>query len=277
MTRSTGKRSITDHSVADETSEEQSTQAPEGGPRSVSDETRLKRKRVMDRRSGKDLQKRWEQNDREELEAVEREDAPPRITVPQCHVCVSPYRDFIEEALVRAHSYERIAKKLPPDADGHKIDRRSIAHHFKEHMDLQRTAIREELEEEARAAQQNVETGALGAKTDRGILKVLVAKGFDDVIRGVSTVEPKDLISMIKLLNELNSNASTARAEENEVALRTFVRAIENVCDTDMIKQIVAEAERIRNMDDVEFAMEGIIVRDDRATIDPPVLELEAG
>lgn len=272
MARRTTDKSITDHSVADEKKGEVAVV----GPRAVSDKERLKRKRVMDRRSGADLKKRWEQNDREELEAIEQEGAPPRVEVPQCHVCMSPYRDFIEEALVRAHSYERIAKKLPPDKDGHKIDRRSIAHHFKEHMDLQRTAIREDLEEEARAASQNVETGALGAKTDRGILKVLVAKGFDDVIRGVSTVEPKDLISMIKLLNELNSNASTARAEENEIALRTFVRAIESVCPPEMIKLIVAEAERIRSMDDVEFAMEGIIVRDDRA-ITPAPLELEAG
>lgn len=86
---------------------------------------------------------------------------------------------------------------------------------------------------------------------------------------------------MIKLLNELNSNASTARAEENEVSLRTFVRAIENVCPPEMIKLIVAEAERIRQMDDVEFAMEGIIVRDDRAAdravLKQAALELEAG
>lgn len=263
-------RHINEHSVADEKANPPELQG-------VSDAERKKRKRVMDRRSGADLKKRWETNDREELEAVAAEGAPPRITVPQCHVCMSPYRDFIEEALVRSHSYESIAKKLPPEEDGSKIERRSIANHFKEHMDLQRTAIREELEEEARAAGQNVETGVQGAKTDRGILKVLVAKGFDDVIRGISTVEPKDLIQMIKLLNELNSNASTARAEENEIALRTFVRAIENVCEPEMIKLIVAEAERIRNMDDVEFEMEGIIVRDDRAALKTAALELEAG
>lgn len=263
-------RHIEEHSVADEKAVGSELQG-------VSDATRAKRKRTLDRHSGADLKRRWETNDREELEARANEGAPPRITVPQCHVCMSPYRDFIEEALIRSHSYERIAKKLPPDEDGHKIDRRSIAHHFREHMDLQRTAIREELEEEARAAGQNVETGVQGAKTDRGILKVLVAKGFDDVIRGISTVEPKDLIQMIKLLNELNSNASTARAEENEIALRTFVRAIENVCTPEQIKAIVTEAERIRNMDDVEFEMEGIIVRDDRATLKAAALELEAG
>ncbi len=254
----TTDRHINEHSVADE----QTIGAELQG---VSDAERKKRKRVLDRRSGADLKKRWETNDREELEAVAAEGAPPRITVPQCHVCMSPYRDFIEEALVRSHSYERIAKKLPPEEDGRKIDRRSIANHFKEHMDLQRTAIREELEEEARAAGQNVETGIQGAKTDRGVLKVLVAKGFDDVIRGISTVEPKDLIQMIKLLNELNSNASTARAEENEIALRTFVRAIESVCEPEMIRAIVAEAERIRDLDDVTFEMQGVIVQDRRS------------
>jgi hypothetical protein len=265
------RKHISEHSVADEPN----TTTGSGGV--VSDEERKKRKRILDRKSGKDLQKRWETNDREELEALAAEGAPPRITVPQCHVCASPYRDFIEEGLIRSHSYEAIAKKLPPDEDGHKIDRRSIANHFKEHMDLQRTAIREELEAEAKAAGQNVETGIEGAKTDRGILKVLVAKGFDDVIRGISTVEPKDLIQMIKLLNELNSNASTARAEENEIALRTFVRAIENICEPEMIKAIVGEAERIRDLDDVTFEMEGIIVRDDRATLKAAALELEAG
>lgn len=237
----------------------------------ISDEERKKRKRVLDRRSGADLKKRWEQGDRAEIESRERSSAPPVIIESRCHVCQSPFRDFIEECLIKGHSYERIAKQIPPDDNGKKVDRRSIANHFKEHMDLQRTAIREELEEEARALQQNVEQGALGAKTDRGILKVLVAKGFDDVLKGVSTVEPKDLIQIIKLLNELNSDASNTRAEENEIALRTFVRAIESVCPPEMIKLIVTEAERIRNMDDVEFAMEGVIIRDERATAPAPL------
>jgi hypothetical protein len=226
----------------------------------ISDEERLKRKRILDRRSGADLKKRWEQGDRADLESKERDAAPPIIIEPRCHVCSSDFRNFVEESLVKGHSYERIAKNIPLDANGKKIDRRSISNHFKEHMDLQRTAIREDLEEEARALQQNVENGALGAKTDRGILKVLVAKGFDDVIRGVSTVEPKDLIQIIKLLNELNNNASTTRAEETEVSLRIFVRAIQNVCDQQMIAAIVAEAEKLRQMDDVEFEVRGVMI-----------------
>lgn len=241
----------------------------------ISDEERMKRKRVLDRKSGADLKKRWEQGDRAEIESRERSSAPPVIIESRCHVCQSTYRDFIEECLIKGHSYERIARQIPPDDNGKKVDRRSISNHFKEHMDLQRTAIREELEEEARALQQNVEQGALGAKTDRGILKVLVAKGFDDVLKGVSTVEPKDLIQIIKLLNELNSDASNTRAEETELSLRIFVRAIQNVCDQTTIGTIVAEAEKLRQMDDVEFAMSGIMIPAASKQIEAEAVEID--
>jgi|ERR1019366_3326506 hypothetical protein len=226
----------------------------------VSDEERQKRKRILDRKSGADLKKRWEQGDRADLEKREASLAPPIIVEPRCHCCSSEYRSFIEESLVKGHSYESIAKRVPPDEDGKQIDRRSIANHYKEHMDLQRTAIREELEDEARALGQNIEEGSKGAKTDRGILKTAIAKGFDDILKGVSTVEPKDMIQMIKLLNELNSNASTTRAEETEVSLRIFVRAIQEVCDQETIAAIVAKAETLRELDNVDFAVRGVMI-----------------
>lgn len=237
----------------------------------ISDETRLKRKRVMDQRSGADLKKKWEQGDRAALDAREKAQAPPEISVPQCHVCQSPHREWIENAIIQGAAYARIAGKL--EEEGEVIDRRSIAGHYtKGHMNLQREAIRAELEEEAKLLQQNVDEGALGARTDRGMLRVLVTKGFDDVIKGVSSVEPKDMVQIIKLLNELNNVASGTRAEENEIALRTFVRAIESVCPQEMIIKIVAEAERLRDLDEVTFEMEGIIVKN---PVSPP-LELES-
>lgn len=259
-------RDISQHSVADE------MDAIEADELGISDETRLKRKRVMDQRSGADLKKKWEQGDRAALDAREKAQAPPDISVPQCNVCQSKHREWIESAIVQGAAYARIAGKL--EDKGEKIDRRSIAGHYqKGHMNLQREAIRAELEEEAKALQQNVEDGALGARTDRGILRVLVTKGFDDVIKGVSSVEPKDMVQIIKLLNELNSTAEDTRAQENEIALRTFVRAIESVCPQEMIIKIVAEAERLRDLDDVTFEMEGIIVKSPGAT---PPLELES-
>jgi len=235
----------------------------------VSDEERLKRKRTLDRKSGADLKKRWEQGDRANIAEREASFAPPRIIENRCHVCTSDFRDFIEEALVRGHSYERISKQIPADENGKKIDRRSIANHLKNHMDLQRMAIVEELQSEARAASQNIEEGSQGAKTDRGFLKTAIAKGFDDIIKGVSTVEPKDMIQMIKLLNELNSNASNTRAEETEISLRIFVRAIQEECDQETIAAIVAKAETLRKMDDVEFEVRGVMISE------PKMIEAE--
>lgn len=228
----------------------------------VPDNLRLNRKRIMDQRSGAALKKKWEQGDRIALEEKSQMSAPPEISIGQCHVCQSPHREWIENAIMKGTSYARIAQKIT-DEKGEPLDRRSVSSHYRKgHMNLQREEIRAELEEEAALLKQNVDDGTLGAKTDRGILKVLVSKGFDDVITGVSSVEPKDLIQIIKLLNELNSNVESSRASENEVSLRTFVRAIENVLGDkpELIRGIVEEAERIRKLDDVDFAMEGILI-----------------
>jgi len=239
----------------------------------VSDEERLKRKRILDRNSGAELKRRWEQGDRAEIDKREVSIAPPRIIEKRCHVCVSPYRDFIEEALVRGHSYERIARQVPVDENNKKIDRRSIANHLKNHMDLQRMAIVEELQIEARAASQNIEEGSQGAKTDRGFLKTAIAKGFDDIIKGVSTVEPKDMIQMIKLLNELNSSASNTRAEETEVQLRIFVRAVQEVCDKETLEAIVDKAHALREMDDIEVEVRGIMIPSEPKMIEAEVVD----
>lgn len=239
----------------------------------VSDEERAKRKAILDRRSGADLKKKWEQSDRAALVQREQDLAPEPIREPRCHVCMSRWRETIEIALVKGHSYEAIANRIPPDEDGKLIDRRSISNHFHSHMDLERMVIRGELEQEAKALQQNVEEGVQGAITDRGMLKVLARKAFDDVIKGVTTVEPKDLISIIKLLHDLNENTANVKAEENEIALRTFVRAVQTVCDQPQLERIVVEAERIRKLDDVQYAMEGIM---DKPKPKPRLIEATA-
>src|ERR1035441_6301076 len=84
----------------------------------ISDDERRKRKRILDKRSGADLKKRWEQGDRSELEHRQRDAAPPVIFEPRCHVCSSDYREFIEESLIKGHSYSRIARQIPLDENG---------------------------------------------------------------------------------------------------------------------------------------------------------------
>jgi hypothetical protein len=44
------------------------------------------------------------------------------------------HRWFIEDMLARGWPYEFIAKRVPPDRLGRKVERRSIANHHRRHM-----------------------------------------------------------------------------------------------------------------------------------------------
>lgn len=201
----------------------------------VSDEERKKRREVMDKRTGKDLERKWQQEDREALAEAESLAAPPVITVAQCQVCQSPHRVWIERKLMQGHSYQSIAASIP---DG-SVSRKSVANHWKNHMALDAAATRAMLEEEADLLGQNVEEGVRGAFTLRGSLEVLIRKAFQDAQDGVTTVEPRDLIQMVKLLNELNVNTGSTAVEEAKLAINIFKESIQNV----LIKGDIIERE----------------------------------
>jgi len=55
-------------------------------------------------------------------------------TEPRCATCTSEYRWFIEGMLAKRVPYERIAKRVPADERGRKVDRRSISNHRRNHM-----------------------------------------------------------------------------------------------------------------------------------------------
>jgi hypothetical protein len=223
----------------------------------VSDEERSKRRAVLDKTTGKDLENKWREEDRQEIELREKRMAPPVFVEPRCKVCTSQWRAFIEQQLVKGQaSYEKLANMIPPDEDGNKIGRKSIANHAKEHLPLDRAVIRAELEEQADILKQNYETGVKGALTLRGMLNVIVNKAYDDHMKGMTTTEIKDLIQLVKLMNEMNNSEGTVKTEETEAALRIFVRAIQNVCPAEVQVQIAAESKRLRQLDDLDFQAE---------------------
>ncbi len=225
----------------------------------VGDEERKKRKAILDKRTGKDLKAQWENQDREEIEARERHLAPPPITVPQCTVCNHPYRPWVERALVKAHSYAMIARMTPPDENDRKLSSDAIRRHAREHMPIESTRIRMEQESAADMMQQNYDTGIRGAFTNRGALDVLIRKAYEDALSGVTTVEPKDLIQMIKLQNDMEVEDSSEQAEQTKLAMLTFARAMQNILPEEQLHAVVAEAERLRSLDDVDLVMQGML------------------
>lgn len=171
---------------------------------------------------------------------------PEKIVEQRCHACMSPYRDYIEAQLVNGHGYVAIARSIP---DG-TVDRRSISNHAKEHMAINDAAFRAVLEEEATLEQQNYEEGVRGALTHRGMIEILMRKGFDDVLTDVNTVEPKDLIQLVKLKTEMDEKYAATQVEEYKRQVTIFTDAIRNVVPPAMQAEIVQEIQRLRNREE---------------------------
>jgi hypothetical protein len=236
----------------------------------ISDEERAKRQEIERSRSVEGMKKRWQDQDRTEIQTKAAQYAPPVITVGQCHVCQHPQRLFIEQMLVKGYAYSAIARGVPPlPESGKQVDRRSIKNHYENHMNLESAVVRAVLEEEAQLLGQNVEEGISGAWSIRGTLNILMRKAYDDAMAGITTVEPKDLIQMAKLYNEMDSSSSVRIVEEAKASVSIFMTAINNVF-ADLLEQeqrdelsgaIVKEVQRLREQDQIEAELENTFRR----------------
>lgn len=234
----------------------------------IDDETRRRQQQNVAKRSASHLTKKYADENRAALEEAEALLAPPVISVPQCHVCTSERRLWIERQLMRGRSYAAIANSLPPEVlpggESRKIDRRSIANHSKEHMPLDSAVVRAVLEEEADLVGQNWEEGVRGAFTLQGALLNLIQKAYDDAMNSVTTIEARDIAQFAKLYKEISDNSSVAATEEAKMAVRLFTEAIQNVADdflegdavNEFKRAIVDEVKRLRERDEIDVEVE---------------------
>lgn len=183
-----------------------------------------KRQRILDQRSGDALKEKWRGDDRNALERAIAAAAPPIVNEPKCHVCQSPHRLWIERQLLQGRAYLAIERSMPNGPD-----RRSISNHYKNHMALDQAAVRALLEEEADLVHQNYEEGVKGAITHRGMLEVLARKAYQDAMDNLTTVEPRDMIQILRALNDLNEGSGTAAVEEAKMAINIFKTALQDV------------------------------------------------
>lgn len=228
-------------------------------PFGVSDEERKRQRENLAKRSAAGMEKRYQDQNRSDLEEAERLNAPPVITVGNCQTCQSPHRLWIERRLMKGDSYKAIAESIPEGPD-----RRSISNHAKKHMPLDSAIVRAVLEEEAGLLEQNIEEGVAGAFSVRGAFNVLIRKGYEDALSGVTTVEVRDLIQLARVFNEMESSAALQATEEAKMAVRIFMEAIQNVVGdmldeeqaNEMKRAIVAEVQRLRSRDEIEVEVE---------------------
>jgi hypothetical protein len=215
---------------------------------------------------GEALDKQLQQEDRAELAKIEKNMAPARIVESRCHVCQHPYRDWIETMLVRGMSFKGIQDRVPPPAnsDYTLLDRRSISNHYKKHMDLQDAALRSIIESEAQLQGINQDEGVQDAITKRAVLEVALRKGYQDVLNGVTTVEPRDLIQIAKVLAEMDTHQYQMGLDELRAQVQIFIQAIKDVCDEDTRNAIASQVKKLRTREGVTGQIE--------KAMDPPEL-----
>lgn len=216
-------------------------------------------------KSNDDFKKELAQRAREDAESKIEQYAPARIVETRCHICQHPYRDWIEMMLVRGMSIKGISERVSPAPGFNKVSRDSISNHYKKHMDLQDAALRYVIEQEAQLQGINQEEGMNDAVTKRAVLEIALRKGYEDIVNGVTTVEPRDLVQITKVLADMDTNQYQTGLDELRAQVQIFMQAIKNVCDEDIRDSIAKEVKRLRQREGVAGTIE--------RAMDPPAFE----
>jgi hypothetical protein len=184
--------------------------------------------------------------------------APERIFESRCDTCNHPFRDWIEMMLVRGIAYKTLGDRVSP-----KVSRKSLANHHREHMDLQDTALRAMLEREARMQGIDVEEGIEDLITKRSVLETMVRKGFEDVVNGVTTVEPRDLVQITKLLADMDTHSHQVGLDELRAQVQIFIQAIKDVCSAEEQNKIGQRVAQLRKREQISAPFERVMEQEE--------------
>jgi hypothetical protein len=204
---------------------------------------------------GKMMEEAGRQDAREEAQEINERLRPPRKFEPRCSVCKHPYRDWIESILLRgSFSYKGISERVQPS-----LDRRAISHHYKNHMDLQDAALIAIIEEEANLEGLDTEHAVRDIITKRGVLEIALRKGYEDILNGVTTVEPRDLIQIAKVLGDMDANAYETGLDELRSQVQIFIQAIKDTCDREMQAAIGQRVKELRKRENISGDFEKVM------------------
>lgn len=171
---------------------------------------------------------------------------PQSWTEPRCHVCMSKYRRAIDRMIALGTAYSEISRVF-----GGEIDRRSISNHAKKHLPYEEAAVRQIIDHEAEAAQENAEQGIRGALARRAYLNTALHKAFEALLAGDVVVEPKDAIAISQLLDKIDSQVEGAALDELRLQFNAFVQAIREVCEPEVWQRILDRTKQILNLSPV--------------------------
>lgn len=205
------------------------------------------------------------------IEKAQKRGAPPKIIEPRCKVCTHPNRQWIEKMIVLGETPTAISRAF--EHTDEPVPRRSVSNHQKEgHLDLRDAALRAVIESEAELEGRNHEEGVRDILTKRGVFEVMFRKGYEDVVNGNITVEPRDMIQMARVMAEWESQAALAAVDEARLQVQIFTQAIRNTWTPEMQAALVAEIKRLKKTHGLEQAEQLLESESSDTIVDAEVL-----
>jgi hypothetical protein len=217
------------------------------------------RRRALERLPEK-MQAEQKSAERKEVAVRQSRAAPARFTENRCKVCTSPHRNWVENMIGLGHSPSAIERAFQGNPEG-EIPRRSVATHSEKHMDIQDTAMRAIIEQEARLEGRNFDEGMRDLLTKKSMFEIMMRKAFKDVQDGTTTVEPRDMIQMAKILGEWETGSAAAAVEEYKVQMHIFLTAIKNVFGPEDQIILGREVKRLRKLEGLGGKVEEVLNR----------------
>jgi hypothetical protein len=166
------------------------------------------------------------------------------IVEPRCKVCTHPQRREIDMMLALGWSQADVIRhwnnimELQGLPKSEFFMRNGMSTHVKKHLSIKDAAIRRIIEARARAEGLDIELVEGFILTKQGVAEALIAAGLESLHRGDTTVEPKDILTAIKIISELEADR-VAQAEEVMLQeIKAFTAAVKKVVPEEKWKEI---------------------------------------
>lgn len=133
----------------------------------------------------------------------------PAKHVPNCKVCSSPHRRWIEAQLLKGYSYSKIAQGVAtfPDDGGHHPKSGSIGGHVKNgHLPLDTDTQRQMIEERAKRIGRSIEDDAYSLVDHVVVNDMILQRGFERMLAGEIEPDVKDLAAAIKARHAIEAD-----------------------------------------------------------------------
>jgi hypothetical protein len=85
--------------------------------------------------------------------------------------------------------------------------------------------------------------------TKRALLEIMIHKGYESILAGISVVEPKDLISVIDKLDKMEQEEQSASVDEMIRDFRAFADAVKTFVSEEAWQSIYDRYEQNLRMD----------------------------